>query len=224
VLIPRPETEWVVELALREAERLGLRRTQARRDPLVLSQISSTRARNLGHRDAVVVDLGTGSGAIALALEAELPDATVWATDASEDALAVATANVAGIAATRVRCALGHWFDALPDALAGTIDLVVANPPYVRDDELATLSPEVRDHEPRRALVSGPTGLEAIEELLDAAPRWLAPHSVFVCEIAPLQADAAQARARAAGFTGVEVHDDLTGRPRVLVARQAPRV
>jgi release factor glutamine methyltransferase len=175
-------------------------------------------------RGAVVVDLGTGSGAIALALEAELPDATVWATDAREDALAVATANVAGAAATRVRCAHGHWFDALPTALAGTIDLVVANPPYVRADELATLSPEVRDHEPRRALVSGPTGLEAIEELLDAAPSWLAPRSVFVCEIAPHQAGAVQASAHAAGFAGVEVHDDLTGRPRVLVARQSLRV
>lgn len=222
VLIPRPETEWVVELALREAEHLGLRRATTRSTPAPWSQKQSTSPPFVGPREGerVVVDLGTGSGAIALALEAELPDATVWATDASEDALAVATANVAGTGATRVRCAHGHWFNALPDALAGTIDLVVANPPYVSDGELPELEPEVRDHEPRCALVSGPTGLEAIEELLDAAPCWLASPGVFLCEIAPHQAAAVQARARLAGFADVEVHDDLVGRPRALVARR----
>jgi release factor glutamine methyltransferase len=192
VLIPRPETEWVVELALREAVRIGAR---------------------------TLADLGTGSGAIALALAAELPGATVWATDASADALAVATANVAGNGAARVRCAQGDWFDALPAALAGVLDLVVANPPYVRDDELATLAPEVRDHEPRGALVSGPTGLEAIALIVGDAPRWLAPHGVLVCELAPAQANDAVALARDAGFADSVVHDDLTGRPRVLVAR-----
>ncbi len=170
----------------------------------------------------VVADLGTGSGAIVLALVAELPDVTVWATDVSDDALAVATANVAGAGATRVRCAAGDWFAALPGELAGALDLVVANPPYVRDDEHGDLAPEVREHEPRRALVSGPTGLEAIEELLAATPRWLAAGGVFVCEIAPHQREAVQERAYRAGFADVAVHDDLAGRPRVLVARLDP--
>jgi release factor glutamine methyltransferase len=195
VLIPRPETEWVVEIALREAERIGSVR--------------------------VAVDLGTGSGAIALALAAELPGAVVWATDVSGDALAVATANIAGQGATRVRVAEGDWFAALPDELVGTIDVVVTNPPYVSDGELATLSPEVRDHEPRRALVSGPSGLEAIAHLVDEAPRWLAPSGVFVCELAPAQAVQAIALARRAGLVDVVVHDDLAGRPRVLVGRRA---
>ncbi len=84
VLIPRPETEWVVEIALEEAERIGLRRTGRR--PTFDAEIAAT-----------VVDLGTGSGAIALALEAALPDVEVWATDASDDALAVASANIAGV-------------------------------------------------------------------------------------------------------------------------------
>ena len=206
VLIPRPETEWVVEIALREADRMGVRRSAQRR---------------WGAPTRVAADLGTGSGAIALALEAELPDVTVWATDASPDALAVATANVAGSGATRVRVAQGHWFAALPDELAGAIDLVVTNPPYVREDELPGLAPEVRDHEPTGALVSGPTGLEAITELVGDAPRWLAPGGVFVCEIAPSQADDAAALARRAGLTDVVVHDDLVRRPRVLVARRA---
>jgi release factor glutamine methyltransferase len=206
VLIPRPETEWVVEVALEEAVRAGVRR--------------GTRRTHDGQTTAVVADLGTGSGAIALALAAELADAEVWATDASPDALAVAAANVAGCGATRVRLAEGSWFAALPDALAGTLALVVANPPYVAAHELETLAPEVARHEPHGALVSGPTGLEAIEALLAAAPHWLAPAAAIVLEIAPHQADPAVAAARSAGLDDVRVLDDFTFRPRVLVARR----
>ena len=205
VLIPRPETEWVVEIALEEAVRVGLRR--------------GGRAAIDAHTNAVVADLGTGSGAIALALAAELPDVLVWACDASEDALAVAQANVAGCGATRVRIAAGSWFGALPDDLRGSLSLVVANPPYVAETEVELLPAEVARFEPRDALVSGPTGLEAIEELLTAAPHWLAPGASIVIEIAPHQADAASALAEAAGFADVAVRDDLTGRARVLVAR-----
>jgi len=119
VLIPRPETETVVEVALEEAERIGLRRAKRR-----LSLVDAT-------TDAVVADLGTGSGAIALALESELPDVEVWASDVSADALNVARANMAGCAATRVQLAEGSWFDALPAELRGHLRLVVSNPPYV---------------------------------------------------------------------------------------------
>jgi release factor glutamine methyltransferase len=206
VLIPRPETEWVVEIALEEAARCGLRR--------------GTRHALDGRTTAVVADLGTGSGAIALALEAELADVEVWATDASPDALAVAAANAAGCGATRVRLAEGSWFEALPTELAGTLALVVANPPYVAAHELAELAPEVVGHEPHGALVSGPTGLEAVEELLAAAPGWLAPGAAIVLEIAPHQAEPAAGAARGAGFADVRVLDDFTFRPRVLVARR----
>jgi release factor glutamine methyltransferase len=205
VLIPRPETEWVVEVALEEAVRVGLRR--------------GGRAAIDAPTSAEIADLGTGSGAIALALAAELPDVIVWATDVSPDALTVARANVAGCAATRVRLAEGSWFAALPETLRGRLALVVANPPYVASAEVETLPPEVARFEPRGALVSGPTGLEAIEELVRAAPQWLAPGAALVVEIAPHQADAASALASAAGFEPVDVRDDLTGRPRVLVAR-----
>jgi release factor glutamine methyltransferase len=206
VLIPRPETEWVVEVALEEAARFGVRRGARR-----TLDTETT---------AVVADLGTGSGAIALALASELADAEVWATDASSDALAVAAANVAGCGATRVRLAEGSWFGALPGALAGRLALVVANPPYVASAELDGLAPEVAHHEPHAALVSGPTGLEAIEELLASAPAWLAPGAAIVLEIAPHQADAAVGAARRAGLAEVRVLDDFTFRPRVLVARR----
>ncbi|HEX5614924.1 MAG TPA: peptide chain release factor N(5)-glutamine methyltransferase [Acidimicrobiia bacterium] len=206
VLIPRPETEWVVEVALREMERRGVRR-----GPPAAS-------RRAGTPTVHVADLGTGSGAIALALAAELPDAEIWATDVSDDALAVARANLAGQASTLVRLAAGSWFDALPDDLRGRLDLVVSNPPYLADDERATLVPEVRDREPAVALFAGPSGLEALEVVIGEAPAWLRPGGVLVCELAPHQAPPAAAAARSAGYESVTVHDDLAGRARVLVA------
>jgi release factor glutamine methyltransferase len=208
VLIPRPETEYVVEVALDEAARSGLRRARRR-----LSLVDT-------RPPAAALDLGTGSGAIAIAIAAELPDVEVWVTDVSEDALAVARANIAGCAATRVRLApAGEWFDPLPATLRGSLRLIVSNPPYIAEHEVEDLPDEVAAWEPRRALVSGPLGTEAIEQLLDLAPEWLAPGAAFVCEIAPHQADAMVVYARAAGFADVLVRDDLTGRPRVLVAR-----
>jgi release factor glutamine methyltransferase len=199
VLIPRPETETLVAAAL--------------------SFIAGRPSAIAGRPSARILDLCTGSGAIALALAAELPDALVWATDSSADALAVAAANVAGCGATRVRLAEGSWFAALPQTLRGELALVVSNPPYIAGSEIESLPPEIAGYEPRDALVSGPTGLEAIEELVAAAPRWLAPGAALVVEIAPHQSEAALALAKAAGFDEVVVRDDLTHRPRVLVAR-----
>jgi release factor glutamine methyltransferase len=208
VLIPRPETEYVVEVALEEAEHLGLRRSRRR---LALVQPDPAVA---------IADLGTGSGAIALALEAELPDVEVWATDASSDALAVAVANVAGCAAARVRIAdAGDWFSALPDDLRGALKLVVSNPPYVAAHEVPALPSEVADYEPRGALVAGELGTEAIEQLLDETREWLAPGGSFVCELAPHQAARMHEHAERLGYREVLVRNDLTGRPRVLVAR-----
>jgi release factor glutamine methyltransferase len=211
VLIPRPETEVVAQVALEEAMRMGARR--GRRDPWGGSAT-----------DFTVADLGTGSGALALALVNELPDAAVWATDISLDALAVARANLAGAGAAAARVSLrdGSWYAALPAELQGTLRLIVANPPYVAEHEMADLPPEVRDWEPPGALVSGPTGLEAIASILDGARAWLsgAPSSV-VLELAPHQADDACARAAVAGFGEIEVRRDLAGRDRVLVARTA---
>jgi release factor glutamine methyltransferase len=208
VLIPRPETEQVVEVALEEATRRGMRR--ARRRHLALVDAEPV---------AAVADLGTGSGAIALALDAELPDVVVWATDVSRDALDVARANIAGSAATRVRIAEGPWFDALPESLRGRLELIVSNPPYVAESEVLDLPDEVAGYEPRAALVSGPRGEEALEHLLAHAREWLVADGVLVCELAPHQAVAMVERARELGYAEAFVRKDLAGRLRVLVAR-----
>jgi release factor glutamine methyltransferase len=192
VLIPRPETEVVVGEALAELDRID---------------------------GSVVVDLGTGSGAVALSIATERAHATVWATDVSPDALDVARANLAGAGrpAARVRLRAGAWFAALPHELRGRIDVVVSNPPYVAAGE--ALPAAVADWEPVDALVSGPTGLEAITAVVTGAPEWLARPGALVVELAPHHAADAIAVALDAGFAEAEVRPDLAGRPRALVAR-----
>lgn len=194
VLIPRPETEMVVSVALEVLDRIGSGAPTA-------------------------VDLGTGSGAIALSLAVERTDLEVWAVERSVDAIEVVTANLAGIgrAATRVRVVQGDWFAGLPSELRGRVDLVVANPPYVADGEV--LPEDVSAWEPVEALRSGPTGLEAIGSIVRSAPDWLRTAGAAVVEIGDTQGDAVTSLARAAGFVDVEVRADLAGRPRVLLAR-----
>lgn len=196
VLIPRPETEVVAGLAIDAAAALD--------------------------RPAVVADLGTGSGAIALSLAAERwPHIEVWATDASADALSVARANLAGLGrrAGVVRLVEGDWFAALPAELAGRLDVVVSNPPYVPDGD--PLPAEVAEWEPASALRAGPDGLADVRRIVAAAPAWLAPGGVLVVEIGDTQGEAARALALDAGLVDGRVEPDLAGRPRALVARAA---
>jgi release factor glutamine methyltransferase len=169
-----------------------------------------------------MVDLGTGSGAIALSLALEVGSGTVWGTDVSPDALAVARANLAGMggtAATRVRLVEGSWWEALPSSIRGRVSLTVSNPPYVTQAEVEGLAPVVADWEPRQALVAGPTGLEAITSVVEGAPEWLARPGVLVVEIAPYQGDPAVALASNAGASSVEIRPDLAGLDRALIAR-----
>jgi len=196
VLIPRPETETVVEVAMAELLRL------ASHAPLA-------------------VDLGTGSGAIALSLAREVPGLEVWGVERSPEALAVARANLAGLgrAGAAVRLAEGSWFAPLPALLRGRVDLIVSNPPYVSEGEVDDLPPEVARWEPMAALVAGPTGLEQIAAIVGEAPGWLARPGALVVEIAPHQRQAATALALDAGFEPVDVRPDLSGRARVLVGR-----
>lgn len=196
VLIPRPETESVVEAAFEELRRL------APRSPLA-------------------VDLGTGSGAIALSIAREMPGVEVWGVDRSPDALAVARANAAGLgrAGAAVRLVEGSWFQPLPALLRGQVDLVVSNPPYVGEREVDDLPPEVAQWEPRSALVAGPTGLEQIEAIVEEAPGWLSRPGALVVEVAPHQHEAVVALALGAGFVEAAVRPDLAGRARTLVAR-----
>jgi release factor glutamine methyltransferase len=201
VLIPRPETEVVVDVALAELD---------------------SRRKQFGARQLAAVDLGTGSGAIALSLAFERPWVDVTATDVSSDALAVASANLAGIGrpATRVALREGAWFDALPRGLEGELDLVVSNPPYIAEPEIADLPAEIREFEPIDALVAGPTGTEALEHLIETAITWLAPGGSLVLELAPHQAEAMRARALEAGYSSAEVRRDHAQRDRALVARR----
>lgn len=206
VLIPRPETEQVVEVALAELDRL--------------------RADSPPDKKWAVVDLGTGSGAIALSLAKERSGIEIWGIDASPGAVEVARANLAGLAgfaATRVRITPGDWWGGLPPDLMGRVDLVVSNPPYISSAEMAELDPVVRDWEPREALESGPVGTEAIEAVLSGAGVWLAPRAAAVVEIAPHQAEEVSDMARRAGFSDVTVEPDLAGRRRALVARWGRR-
>jgi release factor glutamine methyltransferase len=195
VLIPRPETEVVVDVALDLARRMA--------PPLTIA------------------DLGTGSGAIALSLARELPlgDATVWATDAADAALDVARANLAGLgrSAAHVRLARGSWWDALPPDLASRFDLVVSNPPYVgRDDDV---DESVVAWEPMDALRAGADGLDALRVIIDGAPSWLRPGGWLVCEIGAAQGKAVHDLAVAAGLIDVDVLPDLAQRDRLLTAR-----
>jgi release factor glutamine methyltransferase len=195
VLIPRPETEWVVEQAIAVARSLA--------------------------RPLIAVDLGTGSGVIALSLASELgDDLSVVATDVSADALDVARANLAGIAssaAARITLLQGAWLRALPDELRGEIGLIVSNPPYVATtDEVGA---EVCEWEPHQALFAGADGLDALLVILGEATEWLRPDGAIVCEIGAAQGPAVTDLAVAAGLTDVRVGLDLTGRDRVLVAR-----
>src|SRR5205085_9196412 len=138
------------------------------------------------------------------AIGVEVPTAHVWATDASEDALAVARANLAGIgspAAVRVRITPGRWFDALPGAYRGQFDVIVSNPPYIAEDEV--LPPEVVEWEPRPALFAGATSTEAVAEITAGSGQWLAPGGALVVEIAPHQAGEARRLAEDAGFADI---------------------
>jgi len=199
VLIPRPETEVVAGWAVDEVKRC------------------STEAG--GDRDVVVVDLGTGSGAIALSVAVECPRARVFASDVSADALAVASANLAGVgrAATRVSLHEGDWFEAVPGTLRGSVDVVVSNPPYIGTGE--ELPPVVADWEPPVALWSGPAGHEAVEQVIGGAARWLRPSGALVLEVASHRAQQTAGMARGAGFSDVRVERDLAGLERVVIGR-----
>jgi release factor glutamine methyltransferase len=185
-LIPRPETEGVVDHALR--------------------RVRSGRA----------LDVGTGTGCLALALAREGAFSEVVATDLSEDALGLAQENAAltGLPIRLVRSDLGA-------ALAGErFDLVVSNPPYLTETEYAALDDSVKAWEPAMALVSGPDGLAATRRMLAEAPSLVLPGGWLVMELDSTRSAQAAEYAGRAGWTEIEVHDDLFGRPRYLTTRQ----
>ncbi len=168
-----------------------------------------------GTAAASVLDLGTGSGALLVTLLAEWPAARGTGVDIDPAALAVAAANAAALGvAARARFKQGDW----TEGLAGRYELIVANPPYVPEAEVAALAADVRDWEPRHALTAGPSGLEAYQALAPALPKLLAPKGRALLEIGAGQGPAVAAIFRAAGFAQVALHPDLDGRTRVVEA------
>lgn len=180
VLVPRPETEELAGLCL---ELLG------------------------DAASATVLDVGTGSGAVALALKAERPGWAVAGSDASAGALAVAAANGEALG-LEVEWLAG---DLLEPAVGRTFDLIVSNPPYIAQTEIDALEPEVRDWEPRAALVAGPAGTEVLERLAAGAPAVLAVGGRLAVECGAGQAGVVAGAMDSAGWSGVEVRSDFAG-------------
>jgi release factor glutamine methyltransferase len=192
VLIPRPETEHLVERVLALAASFPHPR---------------------------IVDIGTGSGAIAVALAHHLPYAAITAIDLSDRALALAQENAAlNHVDTRIRFLRG---DLLSPVASENFDLVVSNPPYVAEADRASLSVEVRDHEPVLALFAGADGLAVYQRLIPAAHAALAPGGFIAVEIGVGQSSAVALLLTAASFGEIESTPDLQGIPRVLTARRA---
>ncbi len=193
VLIPRPETELIVEKTLAAVE----------------------------SRNPIIVDIGTGSGNIALALAKELPGARIFATDVSAKALRNAELNARDHRLGNVKFLRGSLFSPLRGlGLEGECDFIVSNPPYVSSADWETLAAEVRDHEPRRGLVGGKTGLEFVGRLVNGSPAFLKPGGHLLFEVGFGQVPNA-ATILGLGWTDVRSFADLRGIPRVVMARRA---
>ena len=201
VLIPRPETELVVQIALD-----SVRNTAQKID-----------------RKMRIVDLGTGSGVIGLALASELPlaSAEVWLTDISNDALDVARANLAGLGLVNgdVHIKQGDWFSALPSELKNSFDLIISNPPYIAVYD-ASVESVVRDYEPHLALYAGNDGMDAHRQIISQAGEWLVARGLLVLEIGHEQGLEIRNLLEENGFNSIEIRQDYSQRDRIALARK----
>jgi release factor glutamine methyltransferase len=191
VLIPRPETECLVETAL---------------------------GRFTGVDGIDVLELGTGSGAISVALAHERPSWRIQASDVSAKALAVARSNAGRLLeADRIEFLQGPWFEPLGDGRPA-FDLIVSNPPYIAEGDLAGLGPEVRQFEPLIALNGGADGMDCIRHIIDRAPNYLKPEGALILEIGYDQGAAVELLARQCGrYHKVEIRKDYSGHDRVAL-------
>jgi release factor glutamine methyltransferase len=233
VLIPRPETEHLIEVAL---DRLAVRELRSGRDP------------KLSGEALTIVDIGTGSGCIAIALAKELPDANIYATDISPAALAIAQRNATRLGFTnRIQFLESNLFSAFSQVGAryfvpvlGThsslnlssprpsltgkgpllFDVIISNPPYIGRKETSALPPEVRDHEPSSALYGGEEGYELYGLLIPEAARYLKPSGLLVLELGHDSLPAVRPLLETPQWTNLHVTNDLAGIPRVLSAER----
>jgi release factor glutamine methyltransferase len=188
-LIPRHETEELVDLIIEQQEAPPRR----------------------------ILDLGTGSGALALALASKYPEAAVTAIDQSAEALALASENAQQLGiADRINFLEGNWWSPLGND--ATFDLIVSNPPYLTEAEMKTAEPEVIEHEPHSALVAGTDGLDDFRILLEGTPKFLANGGLLAMETGIAQSEALTDLAKQVGLTGHSI-GDLSGRPRFFFVR-----
>ena len=203
VLIPRPETEHLVEVAL---DRLAVREVRAGRDPRLTGE------------NLTLVDIGTGSGCIAVALARELPAAKVYATDISAKALEIAKQNAARLGfGHRIHFVESNLLQNLPSQ---AFDLILSNPPYVGFNESDSLATEVRDHEPRQALFGGPEGYELYADLILQSAHQLKRSGLLVLELGHNSLPAVQPLLDSSTWTNIGVTKDLAGIDRVLSAEK----
>ncbi len=204
VLIPRPETEHVVEVAL---------------DRLALHDLRNKQAQNMTGEGLLVADLGTGSGCLAVALAKELPSARIYALDVSAAALAVAQRNASRLGvAERITFVESNLFSSLHES--PLFDLIVSNPPYIGWHEAAELQREVRDHEPDLALYGGAEGYEFYADLIAQSAELLKARGLMVLELGHNSLPAVQPLLDSPQWTNVGVTSDLAGIPRVLCAER----
>jgi release factor glutamine methyltransferase len=193
VLVPRPETEMLVERCLQLLR---------------------------GDDGPHVLDIGTGSGAIALSLATERPDCRVWATEISEDAYRWADKNLEQSGLTNVELFFGDLFSPLPKTQKGKFDLIVSNPPYLSAEVLSKVPAEVRDHEPEVALLSGDAGMATCIQIIREAFGWLAPGGHLVMETAGTSQWEDLRMWFDKRYVDVGITSDLTGRPRFVEGRR----
>jgi release factor glutamine methyltransferase len=188
VLVPRPETELLVERALAHIPETGC---------------------------CDLVDLGCGSGAIAIAIATERPECSITATDSSQAALSIAQGNADKHCPERIQFCKGNWFEPLHDR---SFNFIVSNPPYVSSTQPQLTDPEL-NHEPQQALYSGADGLNDIRQLITEAPAYLLDDGYLLIEHGFDQADTIAGLLRQAGFKNIKMHRDLAGLPRITEAQ-----
>lgn len=197
VLIPRPETELLVETALK------------------IMQSTS--------RQATIIDLCTGSGCVAVSMAKEIGDARIFATDKSDRALAVARENARRHdVSDRIRFLEGDLYGPLEELdLRDQVDIITANPPYIQSGDLPMLQPEVRDYEPKIALIAGPEGVEIQQRIIETAPEFLKKDGALIMEMGMGQAEELKRRVAETGaYSTQEILKDLAGIDRVIAARK----
>jgi len=231
-LVPRPETETLVEVALAELARLDARldrelgveeASSAAAGPDAAERGETAAPRRPAPRVPRLLDVGTGSGAVALAVASEHPGVRVVGVDIDSRALDIAGRNARRLGLTeRVELFESDLFDGLPEG--ARFDLIVSNPPYLTEDELAGVEREVRVYEPRHALLGGSSGLDVHERLVPGALPFLEPGGLLAVEIHEGRAVEVTALFKATGrYAEVTVHDDLGGAPRVVRGRERAR-